>query len=62
MVLLIAAGKGIYALKLEDPGWRVGIAIVGAVLIGIGIWDAIRGDATDKDLQKDYGFKITSPR
>jgi hypothetical protein len=62
LLFLIAAGKGIYALKLEDPGWRAAIAVLGLALVGIGIWDGLRGDGTDQGLQRDYGFKITSPR
>jgi hypothetical protein len=61
LVFSVAAAKGVFGLKLDDPGWRIGLAIVGLLLAAIGIWDGIRKRDDEADLGKEYGLKITSP-
>lgn len=60
-LVLIAAGKGVWGIKVEDVAGRCVLGGLGLLLVCGGVWDAMRPQVDDRRLGKDYGLKITSP-
>ncbi len=66
ILFVLAASGGVSSLGVEvnEPQWRVTLAIVGAGLIATGVWLAVRRDGSPSKPERDpssFGIKIRTP-